>query len=278
MMESDFQPTVLKFGGASLKDLQRIEKSCDIIYNRYCSCPYLVVVVSAMGQTTDMLLKQAFAISAEPSKRELDMLLSAGERISMALVAMALKKRGIEALSFTGSQTGIVTTEQHSDAEIVDVRPFRIVPHLEKKKVVIVAGFQGVSREKEITTLGRGGSDTTAVALGVALKANWVEFYKDVDGVFDVDPKQNENAHLFTDLTYFEALEIIQKSSKKLLHPRALVLAQKNGLPLFVCSFLKDHLQQNRLGSWIRDKHSNRTLNPFFELENKADVGVIQTV
>ena len=185
-----FEPVVMKFGGAALKDASAIERCCDWIATRYLESPYLLVVVSAMGQTTDSLLKLALEMNQNPPKRELDMLLSAGERISMALVAIGLEKRGIEAISFTGSQTGIVTTEEHSDAEIVEIKPFRILPHLEKKRVVIIAGFQGVSREKEITTLGRGGSDTTAVAMGVALNAKVVEFYKDVEGVYQEDPKK----------------------------------------------------------------------------------------
>jgi aspartate kinase len=149
----------------------------------------VVVVVSAMGDTTDDLLALAKQISANPDRRELDMLLSAGERISMALLSMAIRELGGDAISFTGSQSGIITNDRHIDARIIEVRPFRVQDELSRGKIVVVAGYQGVSYRKEITTLGRGGSDTTAVAMAAALGAEWCEICSDVDGVYTADPR-----------------------------------------------------------------------------------------
>lgn len=222
---------VQKFGGAALEKPAHFGRVADIIEAK--KDYHLVVVVSAMGKTTDYLLRLAREIHDDPPKRELDMLVSVGERISMSLLAMELKKRGIDAVSFTGSQSGIITSEDHHNAEILEVRPVRIVEALEKGRVVIVAGFQGVSRSKEITTLGRGGSDTSAVALGVALGAEKVEFYKDVDGVYSADPKTDPSATLFASISYSEALQVCGK----ILHPRSILLASKNKLPLHVIPF-----------------------------------------
>jgi aspartate kinase len=175
-------------------------------------------------------------VHPEPPAREQDMLISVGERISIALLAMALARQGCEAISFTGSQSGILTTNEHTNARITTVKPHRLQKALDEGKIVIVAGFQGVSVEGEITTLGRGGSDTTAVALGVALNAVKVEFYKDVPGVFSEDPKKNDQAVPYPFLTYSQALEITEKGAQ-VLHPRCIALAQKNSLVLHVLSF-----------------------------------------
>ena len=202
-----------------------------------------------MGDTTDQLLSLARDVHPNPPPREQDMLVSVGERISIALLAMALHLKGKEAISFTGSQSGIITSDKHSEAFILDVRPHRIIKALDLGKIVIVAGFQGVSAGGEITTLGRGGSDTTAVALGVALKACRVEFYKDVEGIYSEDPKKNPEAVLYPHLSFDQAIEIAEKGAK-VLHPRCIRLASKNCLPLYVLSFY-DPLLQHHCGTLI---------------------------
>ena len=181
------------------------------------------------------------------------MLVSVGERISISLLAMALDLKKQEAISFTGSQCGIITTEDHSEAKIVDVKPHRILPHLEKGKVVIVAGFQGVSKGGNITTLGRGGSDTTAVALAAAFQAEKVEFFKDVPGVFSEDPKRNTQAQFLPQLSHSAALEIMQKGAK-VLHARSIELAQKNGMSLHVRPF-ENYNDPTFPGTLIGDKN-----------------------
>ncbi len=232
---------VMKFGGASVATPDRFSLVAEIIRRRLEDCS-VVVVVSAMGKTTDSLLDLAKAVHPNPPPRELDMLLSIGERMSIALLAMALHLKGCEAVSFTGSQSGIMTTPEHSDARIIDVRPKRVKENLEAGKVVIVAGFQGVSLQGEITTLGRGGSDTTAVALGIALGADLVEFYKDVPGVFSEDPKECPDTQFLPKLSYEGALSIVGRGAK-ILHPRCLKLAQKNEIPIHVRSFEDPDLQ-----------------------------------
>lgn len=239
---------VLKFGGASVATPESFSQIARLIVARKKDFARVVVVVSAMGDTTDELLTLAHKVNARPPRRELDMLLSVGERISVALLAMALDVEGCEAISFTGSQSGIITTEAHANACIINVRPHRIIPHLEAGKVVIVAGFQGVSRGGEITTLGRGGSDTTAVALGIALGAAKVEFYKDVDGIFESDPKQNPNARLLRNLSYEDALQIVRQGAQ-VLHARCLELAARNEIPLHVLPF--SDAQSPSKGTWI---------------------------
>lgn len=239
---------VLKFGGASVASTEQFEKIAEIILNR--SREYrVVVVVSAMGDTTDQLLSMARRVHPNPPPREQDMLVSVGERISVSLLAMALHLKDKEAISFTGSQSGIITSARHAEAAIIDVRPHRIVKALDEGKVAIVAGFQGVSKEGEITTLGRGGSDTTAVALGVALGASCVEFYKDVEGVYSEDPKRNSKATVFSYLKYEEAIAIVEKGAK-VLHARCLRLAEKNSLPLKVLSFY-DPMLRHHAGTMI---------------------------
>ncbi len=227
---------VLKFGGASLSSPECFLKIADLIIERTFAGCKIAVVVSAMGNTTDQLFELAKQVHPAPPRRELDMLVSAGERISIALLAMALSAKGAEAVSFTGSQSGIITDERHSDARIVDVKPRRIVSVLEEDRIPIVAGFQGVSRKGDITTLGRGGSDTTAVALAAALHWPEVEFYKDVPGIFDADPKSCPSAKRFDDMPYESALKLA-RGGAKVLHERAIELAEKNGVKLRVRSF-----------------------------------------
>jgi len=234
---------VMKFGGAALETPEHFRNVADIIAEKKGR---LIVVVSAMGNVTDELTSLAHQVAEEPSKREMDMLLSVGERISMSLLAMALEERRISAISLTGSQSGIITCNHHNEAFIQDVRPIRIQKHLEEGKVVIVGGFQGVSGEKEITTLGRGGSDTSAVALAAALGAENVEFYKDVKGIYTSDPKKDPEATLISELSFKEALTF----SEFVLHKRAILLASKNGMPLHVKSFKKEY-RERFAGTWI---------------------------
>ena len=162
------------------------------------------VVVSAMGNTTDELLASAKRLSVNPARRELDMLLSAGERIAMALLSIAIRELGGDAISFTGSQSGIITNDRHSDARIIEVRPVRVQDELARGKIVVIAGYQGVSYKKEVTTLGRGGSDTTAVAMAAALGAEWCEICSDVDGVYSADPRLVPAARRIGELSYEE--------------------------------------------------------------------------
>lgn len=227
---------VLKFGGAAVAKSERFAQIADLIVDRCQHYEKVVVVVSAMGNMTDELLALAKEVHPSPPKREQDMLISVGERISMSLLAMALDMKGKYAVSLTGSQAGILTTSDHAEAKIVDVRPHRVIKYLEQRKIVIVAGFQGVSKEGEITTLGRGGSDTTAVALAIALGAEKVEFYKDVPGIFAEDPKKNPHAEFYPSLDYTQALKIMQKGAK-VLQSRCVDLAAKNNLPLHVLPF-----------------------------------------
>jgi aspartate kinase len=234
-MSHDRDVIIMKFGGASVASSEQFALIADIILKKAADAR-IVVVVSAMGDTTDQLLALARRVHPQPPPREQDMLISVGERISIALLAMALQLKKREAISFTGSQSGIITTSEHSEARIIAVKPERLLRALDVGNVVIVAGFQGVSRNGEITTLGRGGSDTTAVALGVALHAARVEFYKDVQGIYSEDPKKNAEAVHFPHLSYLEALDIVQKG-RKVLHPRCIELAAKNDLLLHVVSF-----------------------------------------
>ena len=230
---------ILKFGGAAFSKAEDFASVADLIMHHLKEYPKIVVVVSAMANMTDQLLELAIKVHPNPPKREQDMLVSVGERISMSLLAMALQAKGVKAVSLTGSQSGIITSADHSEAKIIDVRPFRILEELSKDHIVIVAGFQGVSLDKEITTLGRGGSYTTAVALGVALDADQVIFYKDVLGMYLNDPKKNFTQKPISHLKYNEALAIVQNGAK-VLHKRSLELAKQNQLPLVVKSFKKD--------------------------------------
>lgn len=227
---------VMKFGGKSLQTPKHIERVVEIIRSKLTYYSSIIVVVSAMGNMTDELLKLAYRVNETPPLREQDMLLSVGERISMSLLAMALHKRGVRTISLTGSQSGIYTCGRHSDARIIDVNPERIKNHQKEVEVIIVAGFQGVSLKKEITTLGRGGSDTSAVAMGIALRGEIVEFYKDVAGVHHKDPKIGKRTKIYRKLGYEEALRLA-KDNHFVLHPRAISLALNNKMPLHVLPF-----------------------------------------
>ncbi len=219
---------VQKFGGSSVADVEKIRKVAQRVKARRDDGWQLVVVVSAMGDTTDELLSLAKKIAADPPRRELDMLLTCGERISMALLSMALQGEGVPAISFTGSQSGIITDDTHAQARIIEVKPARIEEELGKGKVVIVAGYQGVSKGREVTTLGRGGSDTTAVALAAALGAD-CEIYSDVDGVFTADPRVVPGARKLDELSH-EEMQELASAGAKVLNAQAVEFAREKGI------------------------------------------------
>jgi aspartate kinase len=227
---------VQKYGGSSVANAERIKRVAERIVATRKAGNEVVVVVSAMGDTTDELLDLASQVSPVPAGRELDMLLTAGERISMALLAMAINNLGYEARSYTGSQAGVITTSTHGRARIIDVTPGRLRSALDEGAIAIVAGFQGVSQDtKDITTLGRGGSDTTAVALAAALGADVCEIYTDVDGVFTADPRIVKNARHIKQITYEEMLELAACGAKVLML-RCVEYARRYRLPIHVRS------------------------------------------
>jgi aspartate kinase len=226
---------VQKFGGTSVGDADRIQAVADHIARTVRKGDQVVAVVSAMGKTTDNLIRLANDVSKTHPGREMDMLLTAGERISMALLCMALADRGVAAASFTGSQAGIITDTDHTKAKILDIRPDRLFEALEAGKVPVVAGFQGVSTERDVTTLGRGGSDTTAVALAAALKAQLCEIYTDVPGVFTADPRVVPNARKISKISFEEMLELAA-SGGRVLALRSVEFARNFSVPLQVRS------------------------------------------
>src|SRR6188472_1153264 len=237
---------VQKYGGSSLADAEAIKRVAHRIVQARRQGYDVVVAVSAMGDSTDELLDLANQVSPLPPARELDMLMTAGERISMALVAMAISDLGYTARSFTGSQAGVITDSAHGRAKIIDITPGRITQALGEGHIVIVAGFQGVSQDtKEITTLGRGGTDTTAVALAAALEADMCEIYTDVDGVFTADPRIVPSARKLDKVSYEEMLELAACGAK-ILHLRCVEYARRFDLPIHVRSSFS-----NRNGSWI---------------------------
>jgi len=226
---------VQKFGGTSVGDADRIRAVADHVARTKAAGNDVVVVVSAMGKFTDDLIRLADDVSSTRPPRELDMLLTAGERISMALVSMALGARGVEAASFTGSQAGIITDTDHTRAKILEIRPDRIREAVDAGLVPVVAGFQGVSTERDITTLGRGGSDVTAVALAAALKADVCEIYTDVTGVFSADPRVVVNARRIPKVSFDEMMEI-SATGGRVLMLRSVEFARRHGVPLHVRS------------------------------------------
>jgi aspartate kinase len=239
---------VQKYGGSSVADAASIKRVAKRIVETKKAANEVVVVVSAMGDTTDELIDLATAVSPLPAGRELDMLLTAGERISMALLAMAIGNLGHEARSFTGSQAGVITTSAHGKAKIIDVTPGRIEQALADGAIAIVAGFQGVSQDtKDITTLGRGGSDTTAVALAAALGASVCEIYTDVDGIFTADPRLVRTARRIPRITYEEMLEMAACGAK-VLNLRCVEYARRFGLPIHVRSSFS-----HRDGTWVSE-------------------------
>jgi aspartate kinase len=227
---------VQKYGGSSVADAERIKRVAERIVATRSRGDDIVAVVSAMGDTTDELRDLASQVSPVPPGREMDMLLTAGERISMALLAMAIDNLGYEARSYTGSQAGVITTSAHGRARIIDVTPGRLRGALDEGAIVIVAGFQGVAQDtKDVTTLGRGASDTTAVALAAALRADVCEIYTDVDGVFTADPRIVGNARQIQEITYEEMLELAACGTK-VLHLRSVEYARRSAIPIHVRS------------------------------------------
>jgi len=223
---------VQKYGGSSMADVNKIRVVADRVMQTQRAGHDVVVVVSAMGHTTDELLALAKQVSANPDRRELDMLLTTGERVSMALLSIAIRERGGEAISFTGSQSGIITNDRHVDARIVEVRPFRVQDELARGKIVVIAGFQGVSYRREVTTLGRGGSDTTAVAMAAALGAEYCEICSDVDGVYTADPRVVPDARRIGTLSYEETQELAE-SGAKVLNAQAVEFAKEKGIAIY---------------------------------------------
>ena len=241
---------VQKYGGSSVADAEGMKRVANRIVAAKRDGNQVVVVVSAMGDTTDELIDLAKQITPIPAGRELDMLLTAGERISMALLAMAITNLGHEARSFTGSQAGVITTSAHGRARIIDVTPGRIQEALSEGAIAIVAGFQGISQDtKDVTTLGRGGSDTTAVALAAALEADVCEIYTDVDGIFSADPRVVPNARKLKTVTYEEMLELAA-SGAKVLHLRCVEYARRYDLPIHVRSSFTTNE-----GTWVVKDH-----------------------
>ena len=239
---------VMKFGGTSVADPEKSRRVASRLVDAKRSGSRVVAVISAMGQHTDELVSLAYEVSPEPKPRELDMLISVGERISCALVAMAIADLGLDAISLTGSQAGIVTDTVHGKAKIVEVRAHRIHEALDSDRIVLVAGFQGVSTEYDITTLGRGGSDTTAVALAAALGADACEIYTDVDGVFTADPRLVPGARKLHAVSYEEMLEMAA-SGAKVLALRSAEFARNHGVKLHVRSTFT-----GEEGTWITEE------------------------
>ena len=240
---------VQKFGGTSVADADRIRSVAKRIVETYNAGNDVVAVVSAMGSTTDELVDLAAQVSPRPHPRELDMLLTAGERVTMALVAMAIQDLGVAATSLTGSQAGILTTGRHGQAEIVEIKADRVRTALEESKVVIIAGFQGVDPDsKDVTTLGRGGSDATAVALAAALSADRCEIFTDVDGVFTADPRVVPSARKLDELDFEEMLELASAGAGVLM-PRSVEFGRRFNIPIHVRSSF-----HNGEGTWVKEE------------------------
>ena len=244
---------VQKFGGSSVADAESIKRVARRIARTRAEGNEVIVVISAMGDTTDELMDLALQVSPSPKSRELDMLLTTGERQSAALLAMALSDIGVEAMSYTGSQAGVLTTPTHGNARIIDITPGRIVACLEQGNVAIVAGFQGVSQStKDITTLGRGASDTTAVALAASLGADYCEIYSDVDGVYTADPRIVPSAQRVPEIGYEDMMELAA-SGAKILHLRCVEYARRENVPVHVRSSFTD-----KQGTWVKNQDEVR--------------------
>ena len=238
---------VQKFGGSSVESTEKLFNICKYITKEFDKGNKVIVVVSAQGRTTDNLIKEAKEIDENLDKRELDVLLSIGEQITISKLSMCLKKLGYNAVSLTGWQIPIKTNEKYGDADILKINLNRITKELALNKIVVVAGFQG-SNEKtgNITTLGRGGSDTTAVAIAAAIKAAKCDIYKDVDGVYNIDPKTNKNAFKYDKISYDEMLDL-SNNGAKVLHNKSVVFAKKYNVPIHI----KSIYNENSLGTHI---------------------------
>lgn len=239
---------VMKFGGSSVGSAERMQKVAERIIEKKKEGHQCVVVVSAMGDTTDDLIDLSKKLNEHPPAREMDMLLTTGEQVSVALLSMTIQGMGHQAVSYTGWQVGMHTDEHHGRAKIKDIKPKRILNALEEGAIVVVAGFQGISDEGEITTLGRGGSDTTAVALAAAVKADVCEIYTDVDGVYSTDPRIVKNARKLNEISYDEMLELANLGAA-VLHPRAVEYAKHYNVPLVVRSSFT-----NNEGTYVKEE------------------------
>ncbi|MCL6107180.1 MAG: aspartate kinase [Actinobacteria bacterium] len=256
---------VQKYGGTSVGGTKRIRNVARRIVAAENDGNEVVAVVSAMGNSTDDLLKMAHEISADPPERELDMLLSTGERVSVALLAMAIHELGSTAISLSGNQAGIQTNTVHTKARITGIETRRLIEELESGKIVLVAGFQGVSPEEDVTTLGRGGSDTTAVALAAALAARECEIYTDVDGVYSADPRIVPGARKLDEISYGEMLEMAATGAAVLML-RSVEYAQKYGVPLHVRSSFSD-----KPGTWVRKEDEDMEKAVVSAVTHKTD-------
>ncbi|MDP6647649.1 MAG: aspartate kinase [Dehalococcoidales bacterium] len=263
---------VQKYGGTSVPDAERIKNVAQHIIDRRNGGDQLVVVVSAMGDTTDKLIKLAYQVTEPPSERELDALLSTGELVTSTLLTMALRHMGYEAISLSGAQAGIKTDANHSRARIVDIDPTRILRELEQGRIVIVAGFQGITDDMDVTTLGRGGSDTTAVALAASLKAAVCERYTDVEGIYTSDPHLVAEARRLREIGYEEMLELAAYGSK-VMHPRAIELAGEFNVPILVASSFTDSP-----GTLIHGEVSMEVRNKMRSIAHDLDVAKIMVV
>ena len=263
---------VQKYGGTSVSDAERIKNVAQHIIDRRNGGDQLVVVVSAMGDTTDKLIKLAYQVTEPPSEREFDALLSTGELVTSTLLTMALRHMGYEAISLSGAQAGIKTDANHSRARIVDIDPTRILRELEQGRIVIVAGFQGITDDMDVTTLGRGGSDTTAVALAASLKAAVCERYTDVEGIYTADPHWVTEARRLREIGYEEMLELAAYGSK-VMHPRAIELAGEFNVPILVASSFTDSP-----GTLIHGEVSMEVRNKMRSIAHDLDVAKIMVV
>lgn len=231
---------VQKYGGMCLATPEKLKMVAAKVAARHRAGHPMIIIVSAMGKTTDDLVRMAYSVSPDPNRRELDMLLTTGERVSMSLLSMALDDLGCEAISFTGSQAGVLTDGSHSNARIVDIRPLRLTEELERGRIVVLAGFQGVNpHTKEITTLGRGGSDTTAVAMAAAFQAEACEIIKEVQGLCSADPHQVKDVVPYPQMSHAELLDMCFWGAK-ILHYRSVELAHSLKVPMSIC-FSQDH-------------------------------------
>lgn len=246
-MKTKREVIVMKFGGTSVGSVEKIMNVAEKVIRAKNNDNDVVVAVSAMGDTTDDLISLASKICSVPNKREMDMLLSTGEQVSIALLSMAIQSKGYDSISLTGSQAGIFTDGFHSNAKITHINNARLLKELNKGKIIIVAGFQGITAEGDISTLGRGGSDTTAVALAAALNAAYCEIYTDVDGVYTADPNLVQQARKIDKLSYEEMLEMAS-SGAKVLHLRAVEFAKNHNVVLSV----KSSFNENK-GTWVMD-------------------------
>jgi len=238
---------VQKFGGSSVESTEKLFNICKYITKEYDNNNKVIVIVSAQGKTTDNLIKQAKEINENVDRRELDVLISIGEQITIAKLAMCLKKLGYDAISLTGWQASIKTNNNYGDADILKINLDRVLQELNKNKIVIVAGFQGINEENnDITTLGRGGSDTTAVAIAAALKAEKCDIYKDVDGVYNIDPKTNKKAFKYDTISYDEMLNL-SNNGAKVLHNKSVKLAKEFNMPIHI----KSIYEENSKGTYI---------------------------